>query len=1456
MTISKTNEKKSKSFFRKLGAGLMAGLCAVSMIGTSIGGTVMANAASVSTTENSAFPSADTVIAQAAELLGSPYGWGFKGYTGVYYQGSYSPLSLDYVRNQGVDCSGLVYYTLTHLGYKTSGFSWNNPVPVDTTHWLSVSDNCTISYGGVTSKIDVEKKNVKSTEHPYWECADGSTIAPGSVVIADNLNGEDHSWIYMGEFDSRDDVVNYLRNIGVNESYINSKTVGDGKGDGGTHWRIESNGSQGCIINNRTDGKKSTSMNMYAFRITKTDVKFSITKVLSTDNSIKISGTSPIDNSKAVYGVYTDKACKNKVGEITIGTDGTGSITLPDKQYYVKEISAPTGYDLSTDVVALKANSNVNVKEDITSGIIKINKTAEDGVVGGREFKISWTDGGKQHSKSAKTNDKGIAVFDSLHVYDLSSKSAILYNIAEVNTEERYEIPKAQNVSLTDGNADLTVAVDFKNTLKKGSIKINKQSEDGQNGDREFTITGGGQTYTLTTSNDGTAILADIPVFDSSNSPITYTISEKNVPVKYVVPADQKTTLTADATVDVTFENKLKKFTAEVTKKDSETVSAQGDATLAGAVYELYCDDERVATYTTDENGYFKTDEFVCGNYTLQELSPSQGYQLNDEIYTLGTESKNYQIETNPISFDVTEDVIKGKISIIKHSDDDENEVINLEKGAEFEIFLKSAGSFENAKDGEKDYLITDENGFAESKLMPYGVYTVRQTKTVNDAAFVSDLDVFIAENGKAYEYILNNAPFKSYIHVTKIDAESGKTIPYEGAGFQIFDSENQLVNMGVDTFYTNSEGFLITPETLTYGDYALVEVQAPFGYILDKTPVPFSVTAANSEEENAVNIVKVVKSDTAQKGKISVQKTGEIFNSVSKNVEKYTPVFEEKGLENAVFQVIAAEDIITPDGTVRAKTGDVAAELVTDENGYAESDLLYLGKYEIVEVYAPYGYVKNPEIQAVELTYAGQEIAVTDAVNCAFKNDYQGVEISLEKFMEHDEKYGISAENSYKNVRFGLFADEKITAADGSIIPENGLIAEVLLGEDMKAVIAEKLPFARYYVQEIATDEHYVLNGEKYLVNFEYMGQEMTTVYVDCGQFVNELKRGTVKGIKVNELDEPLENALFGLFNTNCTEFTADNAIVTSKSDSEGNFEFTDVPYGEYIVREIEAPIGYILSDKKYPVTISEDGEIIEISAKNQPITVGISKQDIYGEELSGAEMELINSDGETVEKWTSDGKNHVISGLSAGKYVLKEIAAPDGYVIATDITFTIDEYGNVTVDGIEANAFTEDGTPLIVMVDDTTKVKISKQDIATGSELPGATLHVIDKDGNIIEEWISENEPHFIEAKLTADETYTLREITAPQGYEIAEDIEFTVNGDGTVTEVVMKDKAVVVTVPTNPPTGDVGKSPVGLIMLIVGLSGMIFVSFMSRKKKRKGIDPDDYAEICPEFIERSEI
>ena len=182
----------------------------------------------------------------------------------------------------------------------------------------------------------------------------------------------------------------------------------------------------------------------------------------------------------------------------------------------------------------------------------------------------------------------------------------------------------------------------------------------------------------------------------------------------------------------------------------------------------------------------------------------------------------------------------------------------------------------------------------------------------------------------------------------------------------------------------------------------------------------------------------------------------------------------------------------------------------------------------------------------------------------------------------------------------------------------------------------------------------------------------------------------------------EPLENAVFGLFTADCVKFSRDTAIMTAASDENGCFEFTDVPFGQYIVREIESPRGYILSDKEYAVSIAEDGEVIEITAENKPITVEISKRDVYGNELVGAEMVLENADGETVDKWTSDGTNHIVSKLGAGEYMLKEIAAPDGYVIATDIKFTVDVYGNVMVENADAAVIAEDGTPIVIMVDE----------------------------------------------------------------------------------------------------------------------------------------------------------
>ena len=1010
------------------------------------------------------------------------------------------------------------------------------------------------------------------------------------------------------------------------------------------------------------------------------------------------------------------KADNGKIAEITL------------TQNNVKESGELTGFltltsDSKQTLAELKADPRkyYAAVKGVENGTLEIIKTSEDGIVADIEFIVLGN--GKTYKVKTDRNGK-------INIPDLAAGE---YTVTEV-VPARYEKQQTKKVTVSAGK---TASVSFSNTLKTGAIKINKQSEDGENGGRTFTISGGGKTYTVTTNGEGTAVLSDIPVYDKDNKKIAYTISEKNVPVKYVVPADQTATLTADSTASKTFKNALKKFTAEVIKKDSENGDPQGNASLAGAVYGLYRDGELIDTYTTDEKGYFKTREYVCGNYTIQEISPSEGYRLDPTVYSVGAEAENYIIENNSIELTVFEDIIKGKISIIKHSDDGTTQIETPEAGAEFEVYLKSSGSYESAKDSERDYLVCDENGFAATKTLPYGTYTVHQTKGWENTEWIEDFDVIISENEKEYFYLINDAVLTSYVRIVKKDAETGNLIPVSGIGFKVWDCKNsryveQKINypseMILDVFYTDESGTLTLPNELVYGDYKLHEVQTAEGYFLGSEAVPFTV---DGKEE----VITVEKFNVPQKGRISVQKTGNTFVSaavsssaytdengnVIESPVTYTPVFSESGLANAVFQIIAGEDIITADGTVRANAGDIVAEIATDENGYAETDPLYLGKYEIKEIQAPDGYVLNGESQFIELTYAGQEVEIRDTVNISFVNEYQRAEISLEKIMENDESFNIYGKDCYTNVRFGLFAAEDLTAADGTVIPADGLISEISLDENMTVKFDVQLPFGKYYVQEIGTDEHYVLNGEKYLVTFEYQGQDIQTVSIDCGTFENRLKRGKIEGIKTNESGGPLENALFGLFAMDCTEFTEENALMTAKSDDKGCFSFADIPFGEYVIRELSAPDGYILSDESYPVTISENDEIIRIEIENKPVTVEISKRDADGNELKGAQMQLLNSNGKVIEQWVSDGTNHIVAKLSAGKYILKETAAPEGYILATDICFEVLNDGTVKVDGAETTAVSENGNPLIVMIDE-----------AEQKELPQDTPHTGDSRSN----------------------------------------------------------------------------------------------------------------------------
>ena len=835
-------------------------------------------------------------------------------------------------------------------------------------------------------------------------------------------------------------------------------------------------------------------------------------------------------------------------------------------------------------------------------------------------------------------------------------------------------------ISGVENDAD-PIRAYFKVKTSSGNLKLIKTSEDGNVANIEFTVKGDGYSKTVKTNSKGEFELTDL-------FPGSYTVTEIT-DSKYEPQKSQTVKVESGKTATVTFKNVLKKWNLTVTKTDAETKSAQGDATLAGAVYGIYNNGKLVDKYTTDKNGSFKTSYYVCGdNWTLKEIEPSEGYLLDETEYHIGAEAKKYTIENNSISMGVTEDILKGKISIIKHTDDGSTKIETPEKGAEFQVYLKSSGSYAKATESERDTLVCDEYGFAETKDLPYGTYTVHQTKGWNGTEFIADFDVFISENNKTYKYLINNASLESYVKIVKVDSETGKQIPYAGAGFQIYDPNDKLVTMTytypevttIDTFYTNSDGYLITPETLPYGKgYSVVEVQAPYGYVLDSTPIYFDITAENTTEENGVTIVKTEKKNTPQKGTITVEKTGEIFSNVTSSGEKeivYQPEYSLNGLSGAVFEIYADEDITTPDGTVRVKEDTLVDTVITGTNGKATSNEFYLGKYRVVETVAPYGTVINPEPHTVELTYSGQNEKVTNT-STSFTNDRQKAEINLTKILEQDEKFNIGNNGEILNVSFGLYADEDLKAANGTVIPKDGLLEIITCNEKGKATFTTDLPIGSYYVKEINTDSHYILSEKKYPVVFEYAGQDTATVHIsvnDGEPIENEIIYGTIQGLKIDrETGENITGALFGLFSITETKFTEETAIMTAESNEGGIFEFTYVPYGEYIVRELKPAEGYLPNEENYTVTISKNKEIIEITVENDKIPELGTTAIIDGKKEVGA-TEVFTLEDVVEYKHLVPGKEYTVKGVLMDKATGEPLLI-DEKEIRSETTFTPDE-------------------------------------------------------------------------------------------------------------------------------------------------------------------------------------
>lgn len=1116
-----------------------------------------------------------------------------------------------------------------------------------------------------------------------------------------------------------------------------------------------------------------------------------------------------------------------------------------------------------------------------------------------------------------------------------------------------------QNVVTFDveGSAE-PVKCYFSLEIKAGALQLVKTSEDGEVSGISFHISGNGIEKDVVTGPDGTIKVDNLQAGN-------YTVTE-NAPDKYVQPQSQQVTVYPGQTSSVSFSNILKKFTVEMEKVDSATGEAQGDSTLDGAVYGMFKGETLLDTYTTANGGKFTTKEYPCGpDYSIREISPSEGYLLDETIYPVGAEPGNFTLENNSIPMTATEDVILGSIAITKHTDQpaipdqeepapqseapaeesnpaesvpaeeepaesnsieeapssgsseipesppvpeesgesssesspapesepepapttvpqlvpavaslaskasvlplsttassDEVQIEQPEEGAEFQVYLASAGSYENAKETERDLLITDSHGFARSKDLPYGLYVVHQTAGAEGQKFVPDFSVFISEHGKTYYYILNNPTFTSLIRFEKKDLESGKIIPLAGTAVKIRNADTgewvvQHLNypspIDIDTFVTDATGTLMLPEPLPFGNYELYEQQSPWGYVFDGEPVPFVV-------DGTQDVITVEKYNIAQKGTITVSKEGEVFSHVVEAGGLYQPQYEVQGQPGAVYDITALEDIVTPDGTIHLRAGELAATLTTGSDGTATSEPLYLGRYQILERTAPDGMVIDPEPKEVTLSYAGQEVEITSA-SVGFVNERQKVEISLRKLLEQDETFSIGMNEEWKNITFGLFAAEELTAADGTSIPADGLIETIGVDENGNAIFKTDVPCgASLYVKEIGTDEHYILSGEKYPVVFEYAGQDIAKVQIqvnDGEAIENTLKRGRVSGWKVDQDGFELAGAKIGLFRFDETEFTEETALMVTESNEIGYFEFDKVPVGNWLVREIAPPAAFVLTEETFPVEITEDGQTIEIHIENQ-IIKGIAETtkvdaDYPENKLSGAVFEIyadVDNNGEfdadidqlVGEMTETEPGLYQMKDLVYGNYFLHEKESPEFFQRDENYyPFSITENGAVV--RIE----TEAGVGFLNKAQ-TGSLKVVKT--ADDDNIEGRTFKITGADfmGNPYEQEFQTDENGEINVQLRVGE-YTVSEAAGEDSekYILPDDQTVEIKA-GETTTVKMHNK-LVPEVPTVPQTGDSPWMPalLGALALFAALSGgaLLFLHHTGKKRKATGGSDED--------------
>ena len=805
--------------------------------------------------------------------------------------------------------------------------------------------------------------------------------------------------------------------------------------------------------------------------------------------------------------------------------------------------------------------------------------------------------------------------------------------------------------------------------------------------------------------------------------------------------------------------------------KDTTQNMPQGSASLEGAeftikYYAVYSDKDpaesgkkpiRTWVMKTDERGFTRLgekykvsgDEFFklkgvvtlpLGTITIQETKAPKGYLLNEEIFVrqIIPTGSGEQVETYNMPT-IKEEVIRGDVQLVKYGESNDEPG---DSGADIKKPLKDIKFHLTSKtNGDVYTIITDENGFASTKQfgnsergnLPFDTYTVTEESPYPEYDIIVPFEVTVDEEGKTYSYILRNDTVDAPLSVQKVDKETGKVIPIAGAQFQILDENKKPITMEVhyptpmviDTFETDANGSFTLPEKLEHGSYYLHETKAPEGYLLGVEDIPFVV----DQEFDWENPLSITYPDAPAKGKIRVTKT-------DKETDKPIP-------SGAEFTVTAAEDITTPDGTIRTEKGTVVATLTTDEKGKAETEALYLGKYVIKETKAPNGYLLNPKEFAVTLEYEDQETEIV----------YGDVTVpdELAKGKIRVKKTDAETGNGLSGAEFEIRAKEDIVTPDGTVKVKAGTVVDTITTSNKGTAETKELYLGKYEVQETKAPEGYLLNTQKYPVELIYADQETEIVYGDV-TVPDEIAKGKIRITKTDkETNKPIPSgAEFTV--TAAEDITTPDGTVRSEkgtvvatltTDDKGKAETDKLYLGKYVIKETKAPEGYLLNPKEFEVTLAYKDQTTEIvygdvTVPNQPAKGQIEilkKDEETGNLLSGAEFTVTAAEDITTPDGTVRAEKGTVvdtivtdttgiarsKELYLGKYVVKETKQPIGF-IRPNQTWDVElKYADQKTELVKEN---------LTIKNQPTEIIIDKKETGTDKPLEGVKFVIWNKD------------------------------------------------------------------------------------------------------------------------------